>query len=427
MLKVTSEVGRLRKVLVHEPGPEVDSMVPSMMGELLFDDILFGDRAREEHRRFRRTLNLLGIETVDAAQLLAEALEQDGARPWTLEILLEDVPEQLRPRLMELPAPELARALIGGTRREHQPTGVEVEDLFLVPPLPNHCFQRDPQVILQDGVLYAAMATPARYREALLARTIFRFHPELGAARTVLDPLNPDRNPLLLGVHRPCLEGGDVEILSPEVILVGHSERTNRTGIQYMIRALARMEGGPRWLVTVQLPRRRAYMHLDTVMTVVDRDACLVHAPVILEGGLEEARVFEVDLHAADPQPASAGSLLTTLADKGLDLEPIPCGGADALDQQREQWTDGANALALAPGVIVLYDRNVRTIEQLSARGFRVVSADDLLLGREEVNVDSCGRTCILLSSHELARARGGPHCLTHALARDDFSEDGRA
>jgi arginine deiminase len=406
---------------MHEPGPEVDSMVPSMMEELLFDDILFGDRAREEHRRFRRTLHLLGVETVDAAQLLAEALGQEGAQPWMLEILLEDVPELLRPRLLELPAEQLATALIGGVRREGQPAGVEVEDLFLVPPLPNHCFQRDPQVVLQDGVLYAAMATPARYREALLARAVFRFHPRFAGARIMLDPLHPEHNPLLLGVHRPCIEGGDVEVVSPDVVLVGHSERTNRTGIQYLIRALTRTENGPRWLITVQLPRRRAYMHLDTVLTVIDRDACLVHGPVILEGGLEQAKVFEVDLHAQDPQPASVAGLLPALAAHAVELEPIVCGGSDALDQQREQWTDGANALSLAPGVIVLYDRNVRTIDALNRRGFRIVSADDLLLGRAEVDIDNCGRTCILLSSHELARARGGPHCLTHALVRDDL------
>ena len=113
--------------------------------------------------------------------------------------------------------------------------------------------------------------------------------------------------------------------------------------------------------------------------------------------------------------------MLDALADRGLALEPIVCGGTDALDQQREQWTDGANGLALAPGVVVLYDRNVRTIEELARRGFRTVSADDLLLGRDEVDIDNCGRTCILLSSHELARARGGPHCLTHALVRDDL------
>ena len=144
------------------------------------------------------------------------------------------------------------------------------------------------------------------------------------------------------------------------------------------------------------------------------------------EGGLEQARVFEVDLHRPDPEPVAREALLPALASKGIDLEPLLCGGSDALDQQREQWTDGANALALAPGVIVLYDRNGRTIEPLSACGFRVVSADDLLLGRDEVHIDNCGRTCILLASHELARARGGPHCLTHALVRDDVSNGSR-
>ncbi len=421
MLNVTSEVGRLRHVLVHEPGVEVDSMVPAMMEELLFDDILFGDRAREEHRRLRQTLKLLEVETHDAQDLLSEALEVDGARTWLMEILAGDVPADLRPLLESLDAESLAATLVGGVRETDEPGGIEIEEFFQIPPLPNHCFQRDPQIVLGGGVIFAAMATPARYREALLARAIFRFHPRFGGAPVWLDPLQPAHNPLLLGIHRPCIEGGDLVVASKDVLLVGHSQRTNRTGIQYLVRSLCRREGAPRWLVTVAVPRRRAYMHLDTVITPIDRDACLVFPPVILQDGLEEARVQVFDLHEADPQPRTSGDLLGTLRGKGVDLEPISCGGEDPIAQQREQWTDGANALAVAPGVILLYDRNVRTVDELDRRGFRIVAADDLLLGREEVYLEDAGRTCILVSSHELSRARGGPHCLSHPLVRDDL------
>jgi arginine deiminase len=160
-------------------------------------------------------------------------------------------------------------------------------------------------------------------------------------------------------------------------------------------------------------------MHLDTLVTLVDRDAVLVHAPVILDRGADAARVWEIDLRSADLELRAAGPLLDRLAQLGLPLEPIPCGGADPVTQQREQWTDGANALALAPGVIALYDRNRATAEELARRGFQIVTAEHLLLGTAEVDVDAGERVCILIQSHEMSRARGGPHCLVHPLVRD--------
>lgn len=423
-LQVYSEIGRLREVLVHDPGPEVDSMVPSMMKELLFDDILFGDKAREEHALFRRVLEWLGIEIWDAHDMLEETLALPDARRWAFDILLEDIPPGRR-ELLEAASPsELAELLVGGVRTEIDagPVGVEIEDLFVLPPIPNWCFQRDPQVVIGDRVVYSAMAAPARHREAMLARAMFRFHPRLRGTPVALDPLELDRDhSLFVGMHRPCLEGGDILVLSKDVLAVGHSERTNRIAIQQLARALQRQEGGPRWIFVVEIPQRRAYMHLDTLITPVDRNACLLYSPVMLDGGSEQARVYEIDLSASEIVLKPKENFLSALARRGVVLEPIPCGGGDPVVQQREQWTDGANALALAPGVITLYDRNQGTIEELSRRGFRIVAADDLLLGRDEVDLDEPGRVCITVPSHEISRARGGPHCLTHPLVRDDI------
>ena len=423
MVNVTSEIGRLQKVLVHEPGPEVDRMVPPMMEELLFDDILFGDRARDEHRRFRRLLQLLGIEVLEANELLAEALATEEARSWLWHLIQPELPSELRRAGPPGSADELVAAATGGLIATDDPKGIEVEDLFRLAPVPNWCFQRDPQVVLGNGVIFGAMATAARWREGVLARCTFRFHPDLLDAPVILDPLKEAASSdHLLGPHRPRLEGGDVLVLSENVVAIGASERTNTVAIELLAEALARLEGGPRWLEIVHLPARRAYMHLDTVFTPVDRDAALAFPPVICGDGPQLSETFEIDLHAPEFTPRHRGCILDALAHRGVSLEPIACGGADPVAQQREQWTDGANAFALAPGVIVLYDRNVATADELDRSGFRVVAARDVLLGREEVRLDEGGRVCLLIESHEISRARGGPHCLTHPLQRNDLS-----
>jgi len=417
MVRVGSEVGRMRRALVHEPGPEIDRMVPAMMEELLFDDILFGDGARAEFGRLRRVLQLLGVEVLDAADLLEEALGDDDARSWLVDGVLCDLPAALRGELRERSAPDLTAILVGGMRRTPGHPGRTAADLFLVPPIPNWCFQRDPQLVVGDAILFASMATAARHREALLARAVFTYHPRLRTTPVLNDPRNEPGVPR--GPETPHLEGGDVLVLSPDVVAVGWSERTNRTGIDSLARALASRADGPRWLEVVEIPRCRAYMHLDTLITPIDRDLCLVHAPVVLPGGGEGGQVLEIDLHAADLAPRPAAPLLEQLDRRGVTLAPVRCGGSDPVAQQREQWTDGANALAVAPGVILLYDRNVATADELDRAGFRIVAAEDLLLGREEIDLEDCGRVCILVSSPEMSRARGGPHCLVHPLERD--------
>jgi arginine deiminase len=410
-LRVDSEIGRLRRVLVHEPGLEVDHMVPATMDELLFDDVLYGERARNEHRLFRRIFQVLGVEVVEALDVLAATLDDPEARGWILDRLPEDVPQPLAATLRDAPGRNLAVMLTAGVRRETAGDGFEVGDLFAVPPLPNWCFQRDPQVVLGTGVIHGAMATRAREREGLLARTMFAFHPELRRAPVLHDPAVADDG--------AALEGGDVAVFGPDIVAVGHSERTCRRSIEALAASLSALEDGPRWLLVVELPKRRAYMHLDTVITQLDAGHALVFPPVVESHGGQGAPVFEIDLHGAAREPAARGSLLEALAHRGTDLEPVPCGGSDPLRQQREQWTDGANALALAPGVVVIYERNTATLDTLARHGYAVVEAEDLVLGRKELHLDRPEPTCIALPSTEISRARGGPHCLSHPLLRD--------
>jgi arginine deiminase len=216
----------------------------------------------------------------------------------------------------------------------------------------------------------------------------------------------------------PHLEGGDVLIPRRELLLIGLSARTNMQGVQLLAEYLRDVGSPVRDLLVVQLPAKRSYMHLDTVFTFIDVDKCLGYLPVIEPGRAESARVYHVDMSADELAFSPRASLKGALAEVGLAIELIPCGGPDDLvAQQREQWTDGANALALAPGLITIYRRNRETVAELRRRGWRVLKDREALA--DGVDLTGQGPTVITLRDHELSRARGGPRCMSMPLERD--------
>ena len=426
-LSVTSETGVLRSVLVHLPGREIDRMVPSMMRDLLFDDILFGSRAREEHRRFQKLLGLVADEVLEAGDLLRELLEDDGEREALLRDLALDLGwnAELRERLAALPPDALSAALVEGLMPESPAISESIDSLFLLPPVPNWFFQRDPAIVIGDRVVRASMATPARLREPLLSGAIFSRHPRFAreGGPFWFGEFSASWGPQVSWARmRPTLEGGDVLVLRDDLLAIGYSERTEKTTIERLAEALKRKRSAVLRIVVVGIPPARAYMHLDTVFTVVSAAEALCYAPMILPGGPEEADVYEADLTKREISWTAAGDLLAVLRARKLDLAPIPCGGDDPVDQQREQWTDGANAFALAPGVILCYERNQRTAERLASRGFSIVRDDDLLLGRTELDLRGPKKYAIQLSATELSRARGGPRCMAMPLVREPLS-----
>jgi arginine deiminase len=411
-LRIESELGRLSAVLVHRPGPEIDRMSPSLMERLLFDDILDGDQARGEHDLFCGVLERAGVRVLRAAALLAEALAAEPARRELIAGVagLHEPPAELLEELEALPPEELAAAAIAGLRA---PDGG-----FRLDPIPNWFFQRDCQVVVGDRVVIPAMATPAREREPLLARIVFGHHPELAGAPIV--DLEAHPHPAS-GAPPPCpyptLEGGDVLVAGPEVLLVGVSERTNRWGVESLAEHLRGAGSRFRHLVLVEIPPRRSFMHLDTVFTFIDRGVGLGYLPVVEPGRPDSAHVYCVDLTARELSFAVRPSLLGALGALGVEVELVPCGGsADPLDQEREQWTDGANAFAAAPGLIFLYRRNRRTLDELDRRGWRVLCEDE---ARRCEDLASGSPTVVALASNELSRARGGPRCMTMPLARE--------
>lgn len=404
---VTSETAPLRRVIVHTPGEEVELVSPANREELLFEDILFTGAARREHllmcSLFEKT-STPGEETVlELQRLLLETFQDEDARADFVERLCRTLPttnlQAVEQDLRKLPPRALlAFALTGETRLP-----------VTMPPLPNLLFTRDLGAVVHDQIILGHAATVARSRESLLIGTVLRHHPAFAGARDRLIELPP-------GV---TFEGGDLLAPSPEVVLIGHSERTSFGGV--MAAAHVLFERTPvEHVLAVELPKRRSCMHLDTVLTFAAPDECVVFPPLLERAG------FGYVVHVT---PSGTEGRFTTDMRPDLrsvlqevlerDLTFIPCGGSEHLHQQREQWTDGANLFAIAPGLVVGYERNRRTFEELRRHGYRIASAESFLSYYEEsAFTPGDEKIALKLAGTELSRGRGGPRCMTLPLAR---------
>ena len=400
-LHVESEVGRLRRVMLHRPGLELQRLTPANCSDLLFDDVLWVKRARQEHDAFAETLRERGVEVLYLAELLAETMRDDTARKWVLERTITDhelgpmLAPHVRDHLFTLDAEALARTLIGGLVASDLPGGrglawatLGASDLVLAP-LPNHLFTRDTSCWIYGGVSLNPMAKVARRRETVHLEAIYRFHPTFSGERF---------EGWFGGVDeqwgRATLEGGDVLVIGNGAVLIGMGERTTPYAVEQLSQRLF-ANGAAREVVVVELPRARSYMHLDTVMTMVDRDSFLVYPGVV-----EDARTWSVTPGAAPaelvvtPRPRLFDAIAGAL---GLAALRIFTTGGDAMEADREQWDDGNNVLALEPGVVVAYDRNVDTNTKLRRAGIEVIT----------------------IEGFELSRGRGGARCMSCPLERD--------
>jgi arginine deiminase len=425
-LSIFSEIDRLLKVVVHNPGPEVDLMVPDMMGELLFDDILHGDLARKEHGVFREVLGRVADEVLDIQDLFVDSLVDEGVKLSFIEDFrrLADIPEEACQILRDMPCEDVARSLITGMIWEDTPNHTHWQRTFdyRVRPLPNLLFMRDPAAVVGHGYNVNFMSTWAREREPLILSYVFRHHPRLRHLKEE-DRLFDQITPLLKGEIRlpQSLEGGDTLVMSDKVLAIGCSERTSADAIHMLAEHLRadyqKGESTFETLLMVLMPKIRSAMHLDTIFTRVSQDECLMFPPFFTDNSRELLNVVKFDLRHEDLHTTVEPNLLRVLKGVGIDLKPIRCGGGDYISQVREQWTDGANAFCLAPGVIVMYNRNLLTAEELSAAGFRVLAAEQLLAD-PTIDLLDGRKYVILLESSELSRARGGPRCMTMPLAR---------
>ncbi|NGO73861.1 arginine deiminase, partial [Streptomyces boncukensis] len=399
---VDSETGPLRRVILHRPGLELKRLTPTNKDDLLFDDVLWVRRARQEHDAFADTLRELDVEVHLFGDLLTEVLDVPAARALVLDRVFDEkeygplATDHLRAAFDQLPTPELAEALVGGmTKREFleghaEPASVRFHvmerDGFLLAPLPNHIFTRDTSAWVYDGVSINAMRWPARQRETVHFEAIYRHHPLFTGERAGGGfPLWSEGQ----SAYPSTIEGGDVLVIGNGAVLVGMSERTTPQAVEMLARGLF-TEGSARTIVALDMPKGRAFMHLDTVMTMVDGDTFTQYEGLgmlrsyTIEPGSTPGELKVTD-HAPDHMHRAIAAAL------GLDSIRVLTPQQDVRAAEREQWDDGCNVLAVRPGVVVAYDRNATTNTHLRKQGIEVLE----------------------IPGSELGRGRGGPRCMS--------------
>jgi arginine deiminase len=404
LMGATSEVGRLRTVLLHRPGNELRRLTPRNNDQLLFDGVPWVDRAQEEHDGFAQALRDRGVEVLHLDRLLAEVLSFPSARAELIAAAVNDprlgatLKRAVTTHLSGLDPESLAGVLIAGLAHDELRGGhglaYEVMDRgdFVVPPLPNLLFTRDSSVWVADEVAVTSLAMPARHRESTITAAVYAHHPRFAGVEQ------------LYGAQLEHLEGGDVLLLAEGVVAVGVGERTTPGGAERLARRVF-ARGLAHTVLVVPIAQQRATMHLDTICTMVDVDAMVMYPAVAdsLVAWTVTARSGSpahpaddsdtAELAVTGPQPF----LTVAAAAMGIDRLRVIDTGLDPVTAEREQWDDGNNTLALAPRLAVAYERNTVTNAALEAAGIEVVP----------------------IAGSELGSGRGGPRCMSCPVARD--------
>ncbi|WP_241138803.1 arginine deiminase [Bacillus mycoides] len=406
-IHVTSEIGELQTVLLKRPGKEVENLTPDYLQQLLFDDIPYLPIIQKEHDYFAQTLRNRGVEVLYLEKLAAEALVNKKLREEFVDRILEEgqadvnvAHQTLKEYLLSFSNEELVQKIMGGVRKNEIETSKKthlyelMEDHypFYLDPMPNLYFTRDPAASVGDGLTINKMREPARRRESLFMEYIIKYHPRFANHNV---PIWLDRD------YKFPIEGGDELILNEETIAIGVSARTSAKAIERLAKNLFSRQNKIKKVLAIEIPKCRAFMHLDTVFTMVDYDKFTIHPAIQGPKGNMNIYILEKGPDVETLKITHRTSLTEALKEVlGLsELVLIPCGGGDAIASAREQWNDGSNTLAIAPGVVVTYDRNYVSNTLLREHGLEVIE---------------------VLSS-ELSRGRGGPRCMSMPIVRKDI------
>lgn len=408
--QIQSETDRLEAVVVHTPGREVSLVNPEIREELLFDDIVYEEDARAEHLDmlsiFRAALPTDG-HVYEILDLAADALLQDGAKEWFVEALIAVVPEEnlrlIHHQLIQLTEKELLQFVVEGRSPYNLP--------FNLPPSPNLLFTRDLGAVIGNRIILTRMAQSARRREGLIMELVINFHPLFREIRQNVVQIPEGHS----------IEGGDILMARPDTVLIGMSERTTFGGLMSVANQL--LHGEVKHVVAVDIPKKRSSMHLDTIFTFANETECVVFDPVInapssqvvlltRSGGEESTEQIQLEVLPG------LKKALEEITEQSFTF--IPCGGKELTNQFREQWTDGANLFALAPGVVVGYERNTHTFREMADNGYRLMNQFEFIEEFTKKRFDPAqeGKLAISFQGHELCRGRGGARCMTMPLRR---------
>lgn len=404
-IHVYSEIGKLKKVMLHRPGKEIENLMPDYLERLLFDDIPFLENAQKEHDAFAEALRNEGIEVLYLEKLAAESLINEEVRTAFIDEYIAEAnirgratKEAIRNMLMSIEDnQELIDKTMAGIQKSELPEIsdeekaltdlVESDYPFAIDPMPNLYFTRDPFATIGAGVSLNHMFSETRNRETLYGKYIFTHHPEYGGKV----PMVYDRS------ENTRIEGGDELVLSKDVLAVGISQRTDAASIEKLLVNIFKQNLGFKKVLAFEFANNRKFMHLDTVFTMVDYDKFTIHPEI--EGDLRVYSVtYENDKLKIVEEKGDLAELLA--ANLGVEkVELIRCGGDNIVAAGREQWNDGSNTLTIAPGVVVVYNRNTITNAILESKGLRLVK----------------------IEGSELVRGRGGPRCMSMPFEREDI------
>lgn len=402
-LQVYSEIGRLKKVLLHRPGLEIENLMPEVMERLLFDDIPYLEVARQEHDAFANIFTSNGIEVLYLEDLVTEAIKDSGVRDQFIKDFVAEAGVHGDDRKMALKElfnsfknhREMVDKMMAGIRKDEivfskkssLPDLMDDEYPFIVDPMPNLYFTRDPFATIGTGLSLNHMRTTTRCRETLFAKYIFGHHPDFA---------KPDVKYWYNRDEEFSIEGGDILILNEKIVAVGISQRTDSEAVERLARRIFTDGQTFETVLAFDIPKSRAYMHLDTVFTMVDHDKFTIHPEI--EGPLTVYSITKCKDGHLDIEKETM--ILEEILKKYLELDEVSlirCGGKRGIDAGREQWNDGSNTLAIAPGEVVVYSRNHVTNQLLIDKGIKLH----------------------VMPSSELSRGRGGPRCMSMPLFRE--------